>query len=234
MKDNGDRFNEGPAERVGVFDMKVLMSACLAGVACTYDGGTARDLLTTTESVHMVCPELLGGLATPRARAEIVGGDGFDVLDGNAKVVTETGQDVTGAYVAGAYRVLTLAQELGCRVAVLQDFSPSCGSTKVNDGSFRKARVRGVGVAAALLARNGVVVVPHHQYAQRFPREISSSDNELRPGGDRGDVPPWEDATSRHIGLAGVPDPAGGRRDAEGYGTGGGPQTIGDPQGRWV
>lgn len=103
---------------------------------------------------------MLGGLPSPRTRAEIVGGDGDDVLAGNARVVTERGVDVTAAYVAGAAAMLAVVRRHGATVAYLQDGSPSCGSTAINDGTFSKRRRSGLGVTAALLRSHGVDVRP--------------------------------------------------------------------------
>ncbi|MEV4760690.1 DUF523 domain-containing protein [Micromonospora sp. NPDC049559] len=144
----------------------VLMSACLAGTRCAYDGNAAKQEVPLPDAarVRLVCPEVMGGLGTPRDRAEIVGGDGFDVLDGRARVLTYRGEDVTEEYLAGARRVLRIARATGAAGAVLQDYSPSCGCRQVSDGSFRRVRVPGMGVTAALLTRNGYQVVAHHEY----------------------------------------------------------------------
>lgn len=142
----------------------VLVSACLLGRDCTYRGGneahsgvaerlTGRDLLP-------VCPELEGGLGVPRPRAEVDGGDGGAVLDGAARVRTESGEDVTAAYLRGAAATLGLARSAGVRLAVLKARSPSCGCTGIYDGSHRRVLdPDGVGVTAALLRRIGIVVV---------------------------------------------------------------------------
>ncbi|MBF9131803.1 DUF523 domain-containing protein [Plantactinospora sp. S1510] len=143
-----------------------LMSACLAGTRCAYDGGAANQEVAVGEraAVRLVCPEVMGGLGTPRDRAEIVGGDGFDVLDGRARVLTHKGEDVTEAYLSGARQVLRIARATGAAGAVLQDYSPSCGCRQISDGSFRRNRTAGAGVTAALLLRNGFEVVAHHEY----------------------------------------------------------------------
>lgn len=135
-----------------------LISACLVGRSCRYDArpGDTRS----ADGATPVCPEVAGGLTTPRPRAEIVGGDGYDVLDGRARVVTDTGVDVTAAYIAGASEVLATAEAIGANRAVLQDGSPSCGSSRINDGSFTKTRRPGAGVAAAMLDRAGIQIMP--------------------------------------------------------------------------
>jgi uncharacterized protein YbbK (DUF523 family) len=106
-----------------------------------------------------VCPEVAGGLPVPRPPAEIVGGDGQAILDGQARVLTIDGKDVTGVFLAGARQALETAQRLGIRQAVLKDDSPSCGCRRIYDGTFSDRRVPGQGVAAALLQRNGVRVL---------------------------------------------------------------------------
>jgi uncharacterized protein YbbK (DUF523 family) len=142
---------------------RVLASACLAGRPCRFDGSSNLDgwvaRLVAEGRAVLVCPEVEGGLGTPRARAEIVGGDGKDVLDGRARVVTFEGRDVTDAYVAGARRALEAARRAGATVAVLKARSPSCGRGAIYDGTFSRSLQDGDGVAAALLERNGIRVV---------------------------------------------------------------------------
>ncbi|MFN3466389.1 MAG: DUF523 domain-containing protein, partial [Candidatus Brocadiales bacterium] len=109
----------------------ILISGCLIGLDCRYDGATEKDerVLESLKSMPLVpvCPEQLGGLPTPRARAEIVGGDGHDVLARKAKVLDETGKDVTIPFIKGATETLKLTQLLGIKEAYLKGKSPSCG-----------------------------------------------------------------------------------------------------------
>lgn len=140
----------------------VLVSACLAGVACRYDGGSCplpevTGLVRAGRAIP-VCPEQLGGLPTPRPRAEIRGGDGADVLAGRARVVDEAGRDMTDAFRRGAEEVLRLARLTGARRALLKARSPSCGAGEIYDGSFRGTLRPGDGVTAALLRREGLEV----------------------------------------------------------------------------
>lgn len=142
----------------------VLVSACLRGVPCRFDGRDKASpeieaALAGREPVPF-CPETAGGLATPRRPAELVGGDGGAVLDGAARVVDDTGRDVTAEFVAGARLALRAARRAGCREALLMPRSPSCGRGTVHDGSFTGRLTAGDGVTAALLARNGVTVRP--------------------------------------------------------------------------
>jgi uncharacterized protein YbbK (DUF523 family) len=139
-----------------------IVSACLIGCQCRYDQRACLDeeteaLLKEGKAIP-VCPEQLGGLPTPRPPAEIVGGDGFDVLDGRARVIDRTGRDVTAEFLAGARQSLRLAQTVGATSAVLKENSPSCGSSFVYDGTFSGKKTAGVGVTAALLIRSGIAV----------------------------------------------------------------------------
>lgn len=142
---------------------KILVSRCLLGHRVRYDGGAHGpfDLLGVWQSegrIVPLCPEVAGGLPTPRPPAEIPGGQGGAVLDGRLPVVTEGGEDVTAAFVAGAEAALELIARHGIRLAVLKARSPSCGNLENYDGSFSGTRVAGEGVTAAALKRAGVVV----------------------------------------------------------------------------
>ena len=142
---------------------KVLVSACLLGQPVRYDGRSSGhpDLLQRWQAegrVVPLCPEVAGGLPTPRPPAEIPGGQGGEVLDGAAAVVTVAGEDVSAAFVAGAGQALALVRKHGIRVAVLKAGSPSCGNRLTYDGTFSGVKVPGEGVTTALLRREGVLV----------------------------------------------------------------------------
>lgn len=145
----------------------MLVSACLAGRACRFDGSANPDdevaRLVAEGRAVLVCPEVDGGLGTPRPAAEIVGGDGADVLAGEARVLTREGTDVTDAYVAGARRALDAAREADARAAILKTRSPSCGKGDIYDGSFSRSLRGGDGVTAALLTAHGIDVVTDEQ-----------------------------------------------------------------------
>ena len=131
---------------------KVLVSLCLLGAGCRYDGkGNQVDLsaLMARAELIPVCPEQLGGLPTPRPPAEIQ----------NGQVVSRTGDDVTAAYRRGAEQTLRLCRLTGCSAAVLKANSPSCGCGQVHDGSFSGALVPGSGITAQLLKDHGVRVL---------------------------------------------------------------------------
>lgn len=141
----------------------VLVSRCLLGHRVRYDGGAsgpyAQLALWQAEGrVIALCPEVAGGLPTPRAAAEIPGGQGVAVLNGTAPVMTTDGEEVTQAFVSGAQQALALVQAHSIRIAVLKANSPSCGNVLTYDGSFSGVKVQGQGVTAALLTRAGVHV----------------------------------------------------------------------------
>ncbi|UYG08308.1 DUF523 domain-containing protein [Halomonas sp. M4R1S46] len=157
---------------------KVLVSACLLGWRVRYDGG-AKTLASETLArwqaegrVVAVCPEVDAGLPTPRAPAEIIGGDGADVLAGAARVVDPSGEHLTEAFVEGAALALRLCRRHAIRVAVLTEHSPSCGSTHIYDGSFSGTRQPGAGITTALLRQQGVQVFGQN--------DIAAADRALR------------------------------------------------------
>jgi uncharacterized protein YbbK (DUF523 family) len=141
---------------------RVVVSACLAGVACTHEAGAkTRDWavrLVAEGRAVLVCPEVAGGLPIPRPAAEMRGGDGGDVLDGRARVVSEDGDDVTDNYVRGAEKARDAARAAGATLAILKARSPSCGCARVYDGTFSGMLKDGDGVTAAMLKRDGVNV----------------------------------------------------------------------------
>ena len=140
----------------------LLVSACLLGIPCRYDGGSCPNdqlqALAAQGHVLPLCPEVLGGLPTPRPPAEIQGGDGGDVLKGRARVVNIEGKDVTAEFLAGAQRTLRLARRWNINEAILKARSPSCGVGQIYDGSFNEQLVDGDGVTVALLKREGLIV----------------------------------------------------------------------------
>ena len=132
---------------------RVLVSFCLLGAQCRYDGQCKPPLaelarLQARFDLIPICPEQLGGLATPRPPAERRG----------SRVVTASGLDVTEAYARGAQQVLQLARQFSCRAAILKAKSPACGSGLIYDGSFTGTLVTGDGVAAQMLKEEGLIV----------------------------------------------------------------------------
>jgi len=149
---------------------KILVSACLAGVLCKYNG-TYNDVPEIIRMVEQgkavpVCPELLGGGGVPREPNEITGGDGHDVLEGKARVITSSGQDCTDMFVLGAQKVLEKAKMLGVRAAILKERSPSCGSNVIYDGNFSGNKMPGMGVTAAILERAGIKVYSENNFKE--------------------------------------------------------------------
>ena len=130
----------------------VLISACLLGVNCRYAGDgkliEGLDQLMQRAQLIPVCPEIYGGLPTPRTPAERRG----------ALVINRDGTDVTAQYERGARETLKLAQLFGVKCALLKERSPSCGSGEIYDGSFSGTRTKGDGVTAELLKKNGIHV----------------------------------------------------------------------------
>ena len=132
--------------------MNILVSACLLGTPCRYNGKGVLDpqveALMREHHLVPVCPEILGGLATPRTPAERVGD----------RVRTEDGTDVTAAYERGEREALRLARLFGCQAAVLKEKSPSCGAGQIYDGTFTRKLIPGNGVCAQMLLDAGIKV----------------------------------------------------------------------------
>ncbi len=136
----------------------IMVSACLAGINCRYDGGNSKNeyvcRLVEAGRALPVCPEVLGGLPTPRVSCEIV----VDT-DGNKKVVSRDGRDFTKEFSTGAEKTLQIARIIGAQQAILQSRSPSCGYGYVYDGQFSGKFRTGNGLTADLLLRNGIEAV---------------------------------------------------------------------------
>lgn len=137
---------------------KLLISACLLGEKCRYDGGgnyaPQVEALRERFELIAVCPERLGGLPTPRTPSERVG----------ERVRNRSGEDVTLPFQRGAERALSIARAQGVVRAVLKERSPSCGSGCVYDGTFTGRVIPGRGVAAELLARHGIEVYSEENF----------------------------------------------------------------------
>jgi len=139
-----------------------LVSACLIGIKCRYDGGSKpnKEIIKMFKEGKLipVCPEQLGGLTTPREPAELTG-DGLDVLKGKAKVVTKSGKDVTEQFLRGAKETLKIVKLLEIKEAILKQKCPSCGCGLIYDGSFTGRLIERDGVTAALLKLNEVNII---------------------------------------------------------------------------
>lgn len=133
--------------------MKYLVSACLIGDNCKYNGGNNKntkviEFLKDKEYIK-VCPEVLGGLNTPRIPSEI---------NGN-KVINKEGIDVTDYFLKGAYKVLEIAKNNHCTHAIFKSKSPSCGNNLIYNGEFNNTLINGDGITTKILKENGIVVI---------------------------------------------------------------------------
>jgi uncharacterized protein YbbK (DUF523 family) len=149
----------------------ILVSACLLGVKCRYNGkGRLEEALLAilpVEHVVPVCPEQLGGLQTPRAPAEIAGGDGFDVLEGRAAVINTEGISVTDQFIRGADEVKKIMKLMNIDVAIMKERSPSCGVKCIKKN---KKISPGTGVTSALLIKNGIKVISSDNIEEEYVR----------------------------------------------------------------
>lgn len=139
-----------------------LISACLCGVNCKYNGlnnynEICEKLLASGKAI-LVCPEQLGGLPTPRIPSEIIG-NSLDILDGKGEVVNKEGSDVTAQFIKGAKETLDIAKKLNIKIAILKDGSPSCGVNYIYDGNFSGTKINGMGVTAQLLKESLIDVI---------------------------------------------------------------------------
>lgn len=136
---------------------KILVSACLLGLNCKYDGENNRNEKVLEyikdKEVIPVCPEIFGGLQTPRIPSEIVGD----------KVLNREKIDVTKEYQKGAEETLYLAKLFNVKKALLKESSPSCGSNTIYDGTFTGNKINGIGITAKLLKENGIEVISENE-----------------------------------------------------------------------
>ena len=139
---------------------KILVSACLLGTPCRYDGRSkpceAVIRLADRFDFISVCPEVAGGLSTPRLPCEI----------SNERVIRRDGKDMTSFYKKGAEYALTLAKEHDCKIAILKEKSPSCSPHLHYDGTFSETLTSGMGLAAKLLSDNGIRVIGEDETEQ--------------------------------------------------------------------
>ena len=131
----------------------IVVSACLAGIKCRYDGndnGNEKVIELVRQGLAIpLCPEQLGGLATPRIPAEVVDG----------KIINKNGEDVTALFTKGAEETLRITKLVGCKKVILKSNSPSCGSGIIYDGTFSGKLTKGFGATAELMIKNGIKVV---------------------------------------------------------------------------
>ena len=133
--------------------MNILISACLLGMSCRYNGEgqiiPGTDKLMEKHHLVPICPEIYGGLSTPREPSEIK----------NGRVISKSGNDLTEYFERGAEEILALAKLYHCKYAILKQRSPSCGYKEIYDGTFSGKIINGNGILAALLLKNGIVII---------------------------------------------------------------------------
>lgn len=154
--------------------LRILMSACLSGASCGFDGSTYGDypvirkiLKYDNVKITSFCPEHFS-FGTPRELCDIHGGTGFDVLDGKAKVLSVSGADWTEGILMASEKMLDIAKKQNIELAILMDISAACGSQVIYDGNrlnHNKSYRIGAGVCAAHLIRNGIKVISQRDYA---------------------------------------------------------------------
>lgn len=153
---------------------KILISKCLLGEYVRYDGGhnslCEYPLIKRwLEEGRLIstCPEVQAGLSIPRVASEIIGiGGGNAVLIKKARISTKDGTDVTDIYMRGAEIALNIAKQHQIKIAILKEGSPSCGSSRIYDGSFSSIKILGEGVTAALLRKNNIHVFNENELEQ--------------------------------------------------------------------
>ncbi len=140
----------------------ILVSACLLGHACRYDGKSkpCERVIALGDAYNLIpiCPEVMGGLPTPRVPSEICG----------ERVLMKDGRDVTENYNRGALTALEIARQNGCTVAILKEKSPSCGSGLIHNGLFDGGLVKGDGITAQLLKKEGIRVLGESEITENF------------------------------------------------------------------
>ena len=138
--------------------MKIGVSSCLLGINCKYNGQSNKNegILKLKEKYELVpiCPEVLGGLSTPRIPAEII----------KDKVINKEGIDVTKNYNNGANKALQILKENNINIVILKSKSPSCGRDKVYDGTFSHVLIDGQGISAKLFSQNNITIYDENDY----------------------------------------------------------------------
>lgn len=154
----------------------ILVSACLLGHRTRYDGGSNNIALLMEQAKHTqfiaFCPEIMGGLPTPRPAAEITSGSGDDVLNGQSTVLDKNGKDVTSFFICGAEKSIQLINEQNITAAILKQRSPSCGSLQIYDGTFNHQTKSGMGVTAAMLHKLGIPLYSEEDITPELLQEL--------------------------------------------------------------
>lgn len=142
--------------------MKIAVSSCLLGIKCKYNGESnfniKIDKLREKHTIVPICPEVLGGLSTPRVPSEIIG----------SKVINQNGVDVTLNYINGAKKALDILKENNIDVVILKSKSPSCGKDYIYDGSFTHTLVNGDGITTRLFKKNGIKIYSENDFEDIF------------------------------------------------------------------
>ena len=140
----------------------ILISSCLLGKNCKYNGGNNYnvDVMKLSEKYNLIeiCPEVMGGLSIPRIPCEII----------ENKVINKEGIDCTEQYSIGAKLSLEIAKKNNCKYAILKENSPSCGFGTIYDGTFTSTKKKGNGITANLLYKNGIVVLNENNFYKEF------------------------------------------------------------------
>ena len=140
--------------------MKIAVSSCLLGINCKYNGKSNynEDIIKLKEKYEIIpiCPEVLGGLPTPRIPSEII----------NNKVINQEGTNVTLEYVTGANKALQILKENNIKIAILKAKSPSCGKGEIYDGTFSHTIIEGNGITANLFLENDILVLNEYNFHQ--------------------------------------------------------------------
>lgn len=141
---------------------KIIVSACLLGTNCKYNGGNNynQELIEHLKNFEIIpiCPECFGGLSTPRVPSEII----------EEKVINKEGIDVTNNYLSGAKKALELAKSNNIKVAILKAKSPSCGEGKIYDGTFTNTLIDGDGITVRMFKDEGIKVYTENNYKENL------------------------------------------------------------------
>ncbi len=152
----------------------IVVSACIAGVACRYDGTSKLNenilKLVAQRKAIPLCPEMLGGRKVPREPVEIINGDGEDVLDGKACVKDKNGNDVTQEILEGVKEFLLTIERLNVKMVILKTKSPTCGYGKIFNGTFKNELKQGNGVLAAALKRKGIKIYTEENFMEVYDK----------------------------------------------------------------
>ncbi|MGI6092885.1 MAG: DUF523 domain-containing protein [Veillonellaceae bacterium] len=158
----------------------ILVSACLLGLDTKYDGKSNANELIIRYGCRgkyiPVCPEQLGGLPTPRLPVEIIGGTGDTVLECKAKVLENSGREVTCQFKAGAEQILKIVSTVPISAAILKERSPSCGVNQIYDGTFSHIVKQGRGITAAALKKTGIKLVSEEELTEERLLQLLADD----------------------------------------------------------